>query len=45
LSRCHWLVAAMTTRISPRPISLTALALFSVALGWTGWAMRRAYGP
>jgi hypothetical protein len=34
-------VAALTTGISPRPISLTALALISVALGWTGWGMVR----
>jgi len=35
-------VAARTLDISPRLFTLTALALFSVAMGWTGWEMRRA---
>jgi hypothetical protein len=35
------LVVALTTGVSPRPISLRALALFSVALGWTGWGLVR----
>jgi hypothetical protein len=34
--------AARVFGISPRPITLTALGVFSPALGWTGWEMRRA---
>jgi hypothetical protein len=35
-------VAALTLGISPQPITLTALALFSGAIAWTGWTLRRA---
>jgi hypothetical protein len=38
-------IAAVTLGISPRPMTLSALALFSGALGWTGWTMRRASSP
>jgi hypothetical protein len=34
-------VAARTFGISPRPLTMTALALFSGAIGWTGWTMWR----
>jgi hypothetical protein len=34
-------VAALTLGVRPRPFTLGALALFSAALGWTGWEMRR----
>jgi hypothetical protein len=34
-------VAARTLGISPRPITLTALGVFSAALAGTGWEMRR----
>jgi len=35
-------VASQAFGLRPRPFSLTALALFSLALGATGWHMRRA---
>jgi hypothetical protein len=37
-------VAARMFAISPRPITLTALGVFSAALGWMGWEMRRSDG-
>ena len=38
-------VASLTLGISPRPMTMIALALFSGALGWTGWTMGRASSP
>jgi hypothetical protein len=35
-------LAAVTLGMSPRPMTMTALALFSGAIGWTGWTMRGA---
>ncbi len=35
------LVAALTLGISARPITLAAFALFSLAIAWTGWEIRR----
>jgi hypothetical protein len=38
-------LAALTLDISPRILTLKALAVFSVAIGWTGWEMRRPGAP
>jgi hypothetical protein len=38
-------LAAPTLGVSPRLCPLIALALFSLALGWSGWSLRRAAAP
>jgi hypothetical protein len=37
--------AGVILGISPRPMTMAALALFSGALGWTGWTLGRASSP